>query len=77
MVKGNSVDALIAGLEAIIQSRNHHSSLTDDDILTLQNCIETLRIFKTGDYKDLKLAAQVVDMVLKVFTTLGEIKDLF
>jgi hypothetical protein len=67
MVQGNSVDALIAGLEAIIQSRNHHSSLTDDDILTLQNCIEKLQNFKKDEFKNIELIVKVVETILRIF----------
>ena len=69
--KSQSVESTIAAIEAIISRLR--SSLTDDEINTLQQCIDSLNAFKADDYQDLERLAQVIDVIMKVIA----FKDLF
>jgi hypothetical protein len=69
--KGHSVDSTIEAIEAIISRLR--SSLTDDEINTLQQCIDSLNAFKADDYQDLERLAQIIDVIMKVIA----FKDLF
>jgi hypothetical protein len=69
--KSQSVDSTIVAIEAIISRLR--SSLTDDEINTLQQCIDSLNAFKADDYQDLERLAQIIDVIMKVIA----FKDLF
>jgi prefoldin subunit 5 len=69
--KSQSVDSTIEAIEAIISRLR--SSLTDDEINTLQQCIDSLNAFKADDYQDLERLAQIIDVIMKVIA----FKDLF
>lgn len=69
--KSQSIDSLITGIETIISRLR--SSLTDDEINTLQQCIDSLNAFKADDYQDLERLAQIIDVIMKVIA----FKDLF
>ena len=69
--KSQSVESTIAAIEAIISRLR--SSLTDDEINTLQQCIDSLNAFKADDYQDLERLAQIIDVIMKVIA----FKDLF
>jgi flagellin-specific chaperone FliS len=73
--KSQSVDSTIQAIEAIISRLR--SSLTDDEINTLQQCIDSLNAFKANDYQDLERLSQVIDVIFKVLTGIEGIKDLF
>ncbi len=69
--KGHSVDSMIEGIKAIISRLR--SSLTDDEINTLQQCIDSLNAFKADNYQDLERLTQVIDVICKIIA----LKDLF
>jgi hypothetical protein len=69
--KSHSVDSTIKVIETIISRLR--SSLTDDEINTLQQCIDSLNAFKADDYQNLERLAQVIDVIMKIIA----FKDLF
>ena len=71
VTKSQSVDSTIVAIEAIISRLR--SSLTDDEINTLQQCIDSLNAFKADDYQDLERLAQIIDVIMKIIA----FKDLF
>jgi hypothetical protein len=63
--KSQSVDSLITGIETIISSPN--SSLTDDQISTLQQCIELLNASKTDNVQSIGVIVQVISLIYEIF----------
>jgi hypothetical protein len=63
--KSHSVDSTIKAIETIISSLN--SSLTDDQISTLQQCIELLNASKTDKVQSAGVVVQVISLIYEIF----------